>query len=201
MPLLILNLLKQFWLPLTLLAVVFAVLGGIRYYGYSEFKRGYADADRGRIACETSFKIEQANWVAQVQKQQADLEDLAKKKQAVITKQVVVYRDKIKEVEVIKKETDNEIKASITPNDVVIVPVGFTSVYNHAVEGSRIATGDSAGQEVSRSSTGVIGKTQIFDAAEFTQVVKGNVDAYNELAVRFNKLVDVVQEIEKLNER
>jgi hypothetical protein len=197
----ILSLLKQFWLPLTIVLLTFAVLGGIKYYGYSEFKRGFADADRGRIACETSFKIEQANWVAQVQKQQAELEDLAAKKQEVITKQVVVYRDRIKEIEVIKKETDNEIKASITPNDVVIVPVGFTSVYNHAVEGSRIATGDSTGKEVSRYSTGVIGKTQIFDATEFTQVVKGNVDAYNELAVRFNKLVDVVQEIEKLNER
>ena len=81
------------------------------------------------------------------------------------------------------------------------MPVGFTSVYNHAVEGSRIASGDSPRQEVSRSSSGVIGKTQIFDAAEFTQVVKGNVDTYNELAVRYNKLVDVVQEIEKLNER
>jgi len=201
MPLMLLSLLKQFWLPLTILALTFAVLGGIRYYGYTEFKRGFADADRGRIACETSFKIEQASWVAKVQQQQAELADLAKKKQEVITKQVVVYRDRIKEIEVIKKETDNEIKASITPNDVVIVPVGFTSVYNHAVEGSRLATGDSTEKGISRHSSGVIGKTQIFDAAEFTQVVKGNVDAYNELAVRFNKLVDVVQEIEKLNER
>lgn len=201
MPLLILNLLKQFWLPLVLIAVVFSALGALKYYGHTEYKRGYADADRGRIACETSFKIEQASWVAQVQQQQAELAALEQKKQEVITKQVIIYRDKIKEVEVIKKETDNEIKASITPNDVVIVPVGFTSVYNHAVEGSRIASGDSPRQEVSRSSSGVIGKTQIFDAAEFTQVVKGNVDTYNELAVRYNKLVDVVQEIEKLNER
>jgi hypothetical protein len=195
----ILSLLKQFWLPLTILLVILSALGDIKYYGHTEFKRGYADADRGRIACEASFKIEQASWVAQVQKQQADLEDLAKKKQEVITKQVVIYRDRIKEVEVIKKETDNEIKASINRNDVVIVPVGFTSVYNHAVEGSRVATGDSTKQEVSRLSSGVIGKTQIFDAVAFTEVVKGNVDAYNELAVRFNKLVDLVQEIEKLN--
>jgi hypothetical protein len=201
MPMILLSLLKQFWLPLVLIAVVFSALGALKYYGHTEYKRGYADADRGRITCETSFKIEQANWVAQVQQQQTELATLAKKKQEVITKQVVVYRDRIKEVEVAKKETDNEIKATITPNDVVIVPAAFTSVYNHAVEGSNLATGDSTVKDVSRYSTGVIGKTQIFDAVAFTEVVKGNVDAYNELAVRFNKLVDVVQEIEKLNER
>ncbi len=44
MPLMILSLLKQFWLPLTIVLLTFAVLGGIKYYGYSEFKRGFADA-------------------------------------------------------------------------------------------------------------------------------------------------------------
>ena len=200
MPLILIEVVKRFWPFLVALVGVLAVLGMLWSYGNNKYKAGYAAADEGRIACEQSFKIEQANWVAEVQKQQRELAELATKKQEVITKQVVVYRDRIKEVEVIKKETSDEIKASIKPNDVVIVPSAFVSVYNNAVEGSRIATGntDQGRTEDARHSSGTIGQTTIFDATTFTEVIKGNVDAYNELAARYSKLIDLVEEINRL---
>ena len=200
MPLILIEVVKRFWPFLVALVGVLAVLGMLWSYGNNKYKAGYAAADEGRIACEQSFKIEQASWVEEVQKQQRDLEALKQKKQEVITKQVVVYRDRIKEVEVIKKETTDEIKANIKPTDVVIVPSAFVSVYNNAIEGSRIATGntDKGRTEDARHSSGTIGQTTIFDAATFTEVVKGNVDAYNELAARYSKLVDLVEEINRL---
>mgnify|MGYP000886380151 FL=1 len=200
MPLILIEVFRKFWPFLLALVGVAAVLGMLWSYGNNKYKAGYAAGDAGRIACEKSFKIEQANWVAEVQKQQKELAELAAKKQEVITKQVVVYRDRIKEVEVIKKETTDEIKASIKPTDVVIVPSAFVSVYNNAIEGSRVATGstNSPRTENARYSSGTIGQTTIFDATAFTEVVKGNVDAYNELAARYSKLVDLVEEINKL---
>ena len=200
---LLISLVSRFWPFLVALVAVFSVLGALHSYGSNKYKAGFATADAGRIACETSFKIEQASWVAQVQKQAMELEALDKKKQEVITKYVTIYKDKIKEIYINKKETTDEIKATIAPNDVVIVPSAFVSVYNHAVEGSRLATGtaDSPRTEDARYSSGVIGKTTLFDATAFTEVVKGNVDTYNELAVRYNRLVDLVQEIETINAR
>jgi hypothetical protein len=170
-------------------------------YGSNKYKAGFADADKGRIACETSFKIEQASWVATVQKQALELEALNKKKQEVITKTVTVYKTITKEVESNKKETTDEIKATIKPTDVVIVPTAFVSVYNRAIEGSRIATGqaDSTRTEDARSSSGTIGQTTIFDATTFAEVVKGNVDTYNEIAARLDRLQEFVKEIEKMN--
>jgi hypothetical protein len=198
--LLLVNLFKQFWPFLLALLAVASVLGMLYSYGSNKYKAGFAAGDKGRIACEQSFAIEQASWVAQVQKQEKEYQELEKKKQEVITKYVTIYKEKLKEVAVNKKETTDEIKATIRPNDTVIVPTAFVSVYNHAVEGSRIATGDSNKKEVPNSSSGVIGKSAIFDATYFTEVVKGNVDAYNELAVRYTKLIEIVKEIEKLNE-
>ena len=200
-PLLVLNFIKRFWPFLVALVAVFSVLGALHSYGNNKYKEGFAKADAGRLVCEQSFKIEQASWVAAVQKQQKELEALEKKKQEVITKYVTVYKDKIKEIYINKKETTDEIKATITPNDVVIVPSAFVSVYNHAIEGSRLATstGDSPRPEDARYSSGTIGQTTIFDATAFTEVVKGNVDTYNELAARYSKLVDLVKEIESLN--
>jgi len=196
----LLSLVSRFWPFLVALVGVFSVLAMLHSYGSGKYKEGFASGDKGRLACETSFKIEQANWVAEVQKQQKELAELATKKQEVITKQVVVYRDRIKEVEVIKKESSDELKANIKPNDVVIVPSAFVSVYNHAVEGSGVATGsaDQRGSEASRLSTGTIGQTTIFDATAFTEVVKGNVDSYNELAARYTKLVDLIEDLNKL---
>jgi len=197
----LLSLVSRFWPFLVALVGVAAVLGMLYSYGSNKYKAGYAAADQGRIACETSFKIEQASWVATVQKQALELETLNKKKQEVIIKTVTKYKEVIKEVEVNKKETSDEIKASIKPNDVVIVPSAFVSVYNRAIEGSRIATGqaDSTRTEDARSSSGTIGQTTIIDAVAFTEVVKGNVDTYNEIAARLDRLQELVKEIEKAN--
>jgi hypothetical protein len=198
---LLLSLVSRFWPFLVALVGVASVLGMLYSYGNGKYKAGFADADKGRIACETSYKIEHASWVATVQRQALELDALAKRKQEVIVKTVTKYKEVIKEVEVNKKETSDEIKVTIKPNDVVIVPSAFVSVYNRAIEGSRIATGqaDSTRTEDARSSSGTIGQTTIFDATTFAEVVKGNVDTYNEIAARLDRLQELVKEIEKMN--
>ena len=197
----LLSLVSRFWPFLVALVGVASVLGMLHSYGSNKYKEGYAKADAARLVCETSFKIEQASWVETVAKQQREYDALNKKKQEVIIKTVTKYKEVIKEVEVNKKETSDEIKASIKPNDVVIVPSAFVSVYNRAIEGSRIATGqaDSTRTEDARSSSGTIGQTTIIDATTFTEIVKGNVDTYNEIAARLDRLQELVKEIEKAN--
>ena len=195
----VLPLLKQFWMPLALICAVLVAMLGVRYWGYTEYKRGKAEVRVQLEVCQENFTLESKKWFLEVEKQKKDLEELATKKNEVVTQTKVVYKEVVKKLDENKKDTSNEIKANIRPNDIVVVPNAFIGVYNHAVEGSRIATGqgDSTGKEVSRYSSGVIGTSAIFDAITFTEVVKGNVDKYNELANRCSKLQDIVEKMEQ----
>jgi hypothetical protein len=158
---------------------------------------GYKEMQVNYIACRDSFAVEVSRWKTEVTKQQVELEELNKKKQEVVTKTVTVYKDVAKKVETIKKETTNEIKASIRPTDIVTVPTGFIGVYNSAIEGSRVATSNQGKQEVPINPPGVVGKTIVFDATSFTEVMRGNVEVYNEVAARYSALIDLVKGIEK----
>jgi len=195
----LLPLLKQIWMPLALICAVLVAALGVRYWGYTEYKRGRAEVKVELKACQENFTSEVEKWNGIVEKQQKDLEVLASKKNEVITNTKIVYKEVVKKLDENKKDTSNEIKANIRPNDIVVVPNAFIGVYNHAVEGSRIATGtgDSQGKEFSRYSQGTIGTSSIFDAITFTEVVKGNVDKYNELANRCSKLQDIVEKMEQ----
>ena len=184
---------KTFWKPLAIIVVLLSILGGLRYYGYTEYKRGYKEMQVNYLSCKESFTTEVTKWRSEVTKQQQELEDLNAKKQQVITKTVTIYKDVAKKVEVQKKETTNEIKASIRPTDIVTVPLGFIGVYNSTIEGSRIATGNEGKPEASASTPGVVGKTAVFDALTFTEIMRGNVDVYNEVAARYSALIDLVK--------
>lgn len=195
----ILPLLKQFWMPLALICAVLVALLGVRYWGFTEYKRGRAEVKVQLEQCQENFTLESKKWYSEVEKQKKELEELASKKNEVITNTKIIYKEVVKKLDENKKDTSNEIKANIRPNDIVVVPNAFIGVYNHAVEGSRIATsqGDSPREEVSRYSSGVIGTSAIFDAITFTEVIKGNVDKYNELANRCSKLQDIVEKMEQ----
>lgn len=196
------SILTTFWKPIAFGILILSILGGLRYYGYTEYKRGYAEMNVKYVACQESFKTEHSRWQAMVDKQQNDLDVLSKKKQEVITETVTIYKDVIKRVEVQKKETTNAIQANIRPTDIVTVPNGFVGVYNSAVEGSRIASGEpnKGSKEVPPNSSGIVGKTTLFDATYFTEVMKGNIDIYNEVAARCTMLIDLVKNIEKAQE-
>ncbi len=195
----VLPLLKQFWMPLALICAVLVAFLGVRYWGFTEYKRGKAEVRVQLEVCQENFTLEVEKWNRMVEKQKRELEELAKKKNEVIIETKIIYKETTKKLAENKKETSDEIKANIRPNDIVVVPNAFIGVYNHAVEGSRIATGngDSQGKEFSRYSQGIIGTSAIFDAVTFTEVVKGNVDTYNELANRCSKLQDIVEKMEQ----
>lgn len=195
----VLPLLKEFWMPLALICAVLVAFLGVRYWGFTEYKRGKAEVRVQLEVCQENFTLEVEKWNRMVEKQKRELEELAKKKNEVIIETKIIYKETTKKLAENKKETSDEIKANIRPNDIVVVPNAFIGVYNHAVEGSRIATGstDSTGKEVSRYSSGTIGTSSIFDAITFTEVVKGNVDKYNDLANRCSKLQDIVEKMEQ----
>ena len=110
-----------------------------------------------------------------------------------------MFKESKKKVSTIKKETDNEIKATIAADAVVTVPSAFVRVYNHAIEGSRVAQSNSGDVQVPDYSIGTKAATVTFDATYFAEVLKGNVDEYNALATRCNALIDVVEELEAHN--
>jgi hypothetical protein len=193
----ILLLLQQFWKPLAFGIVILSILGGLRYYGYTEYKRGYKEMQVKYQVCQDNFAVESKKWQEEVRKQKESLKAFEEKKTQTIERNWDVFKETKKKVVLNKKETDNEIKATIRPSDVVLTPLAFVSVYNHAVEGSRASLSNKGEAKVSGNSGGVESKGVSFDATYFTQVVKGNVDEYNLLANRCNTLIDIVEELEK----
>jgi hypothetical protein len=148
------------------------------------------------VQCQKDFKTEAEKWNSQVEKQKKDLADLELKKRNTVKRNYDMFKQSSKGVKANKEKTDAAITTSIVPSAVVRVPMGFVWVYNDAVEGSRIATGNQGGSTVPDYSLRPKDETVTFDAPYFTKVMKANVDQYNELAARCTKLIDVVEELE-----
>jgi hypothetical protein len=174
--------------------VMFA--GSIWGYGRVQYNKGYAEMELKYKQCQLEFKTEADKWNAQVEKQKNDLADLELKKKSTVKRNYDMFKQSSKGVKANKEKTDAAITTSIVPSATVRVPMGFVWVYNDAVEGSRIATGQQGGSSVPDYSLRAKGETVTFDAPYFTKVMKENVDQYNELAARCTKLIDVVVELE-----
>jgi hypothetical protein len=173
-----------------------AVLGSVWGYGHVQYKRGYAEMEVKYKQCQLDFKTETDKWNAQVEKQKKDLADLELKKKSTVKRNYDMFKQSSKNLKANKEKTDAAITTSIVPSAVVRVPMGFVWVYNDAVEGSRIATGNQGSSTVPDYSLRAKSETVTFDAPYFTKVMKENVDQYNELAARCTKLIDVVTELE-----
>lgn len=173
-----------------------AVVGSIWGYGRVQYNKGYAEMELKYKQCQLDFKTEVGKWNAQVEKQKNDLKEFELKKKSTVKRNWDVFSGVKQNVKVNKEKTDAAITTSIVPSAVVRVPMGFVWVYNDAVAGSRIATGDQGGASVPDYSLRAKDETVTFDAPYFTKVMKSNVDQYNELAARCTKLIDVVNELE-----
>jgi hypothetical protein len=191
------GLVKTFWKPIAGILAVLAVFGSLKYWGHTKYEEGLAVGEAKYEECNKNFGIQKSLWDKQVEQQKRELVAFEKDKQSIIDSAASKYNQLSRKVATNKQETTNEIKATIQPTDRAIVPYGFVSVYNHAVEGSRIAQGISSQANVPDYSTGVESKVVTFDATYFTTVIKSNVDEYNSLAARCDKLIDVVTDLEK----
>ena len=185
-------------------ALAIAVVSGFAWWRHSLVQQGYDEAEnlyKPKLeACQNSFANEVSKWKAQVETQQRELAAFKAQKDATVNRQFEMFKEGKKKQETNKKVTDNEIKATIHPTDVVTLPLAVVRVYNHAVSSSGVAEGNETEGLFTKDSTGIVSKVVTFDAPTFTEVIKGNVDKYNELAGRCDRLVDIVVELEKLNE-
>ena len=195
----IVDLLLRFWKPLVLAAAVASLVGGVWYWRHQAYLEGYKEAETKYIQCQHDFQQEVKKWEAQVEAQKKELAEAKAAKTEIVKRNFDMFKESKKKVSTIKKETDNEIKATIAADDVVTVPSAFVRVYNHAVEGSRVAQSNGGDVQVPDYSIGTKAATVTFDATYFAEVLKGNVDEYNALATRCNALIDVVEELEAHN--
>lgn len=191
-----LELLRTFWKPFAVALVVAGLVGGVYYWRHQAYLEGYREAEAKYLECQHNFEIESKKWHAEVEKQKKELEAAKTEKKEIVRRNFDMFKESKKKVTEIKKETTNEIKATIASDDVVTVPRAFVVVYNHAVEGSRVAEGNSGEVQVPDYSIGTKATPVTFDATYFAQTVKGNIDTYNELAARCNALIDIVEKLE-----
>jgi hypothetical protein len=182
--------------PALYIAIALGIGVAIWGYGHTQYRKGYQEMEVKYLQCQKDFKQEVDKWNAQVEKQKQDLKEFELKKKDTVKRNWDVFKDTKVKVKVNKEKTDAAITTSIVPSAVVRVPMGFVWVYNDAVEGSRIATGQQGSSSVPDYSLRPKDETVTFDASYFTKVMKGNVDQYNELAARCTKLIDVVTELE-----
>lgn len=191
-----LTLLKANWKPI-LIGVV--ILGGIVYHvGAVKLaeRRGYNQATAEWEVKEQGWKKEVARWEAQVKQLNEEVEASKKAKKEVVQRNFDMFKESKKKNEVKKKEVTSAVKESIKPTDVVTVPLVFVELYNDAVAGTGSPDGSGREARPPADSTRAAGQIATFDAVAFTQVMLSNVLQYNELAVRCDALIDIVNELE-----
>lgn len=192
----IVDILFRFWKPLAVALVVAGLVGGVYYWRHQAYLEGYRAAEVKYLECQHNFQQESRKWQEQVDKQKKELEEAKAAKQEIVKRNFDMFQESKKKVTTIKKETTNEIKATIAADATVSVPLAFVRVYNHAVEGSRPAQGNGGEVQVPDYSIGTKAASVTFDATYFAEVVTGNVNEYNALASRCNALIDVVEMLE-----
>lgn len=188
--------LLRFWKPIALALAVAGLVGGVYYWRHQAYLEGYKAAEVKYLECKHNFEQESRKWQAEVERQKKELEQAKTEKKEIVKRNFDMFKESNKKTTNNRKETTNEIKATIAVDDVVTVPRAFISVYNHAIEGSRVTQGDSGEAQVPDYSIGTKAAPVTFNATYFTETVKGNIDEYNSLATRCNALIDIVEKLE-----
>jgi hypothetical protein len=190
---------NQFRTPILIAVVCLAVWGGTAYWGHTKYKAGYEEAHAEHMLERVAWEKERDKWVAQVKQQQQDLAAAVQAKELLAKKAVQELEAERKKVKVIYKEVDREIKANIRVDDVVRFPCIFGRLYNATIDGSGLTEDDKRSCKDSQSGQETTGKTTTINAAYFTGIVINNLRAYNDLALQTNKLIDLVEDLERLH--
>ena len=196
MPALLLQFLQANW---KLIALSVIILGGIVYHkGAVKLAehRGYQQATAEWEVKEQGWKKEVARWDAQVAQLNKELDEIKLAKKEVIQRNFNMFQESKKKVVNQRKETSDAIPRLLSFSDRVIVPVVVVKLYNDAVEGTG-TTNRSEGQiGQAASPKGASDQITAFEAVAFADVIISNVLQYNELAVRCDALIDIVNELE-----
>lgn len=182
--------------------IVLAILAGGVYSVRSAYKE--RDEYKAKVVLlqqqikqkEEIWGKEVLKWNEQVLRQQQELEDVKKKKDAIIKKERQKFDAIFKQTNAVETKVENEIKANVQLRDgVVSVPSDFVRLYNSAVESSRVAA-EGGEVQLPQDSPGPVGKSVTYDATTFSEVVIGNALACAALTLRHNTLVDIVKGLE-----
>lgn len=190
---------KQFKTPILIGLCIAMAWAGAAYWGHTKYKAGYSEAHAEHMIERANWQREQAKWVAQVEQQKSELAEAVKAKELIVAKAVKDLDEAQKKVKVIYKEVDREVKATIRVSDVVRFPCIFGRLYNATIDGTGITEADKRSCEDPAGGPEAASKTTTLNAAYFAGVVIENTRAYNDLALQTNKLIDVVEELERIH--
>jgi len=189
--------------PIAIVLSILSILAVLWGYGHSRYNAGLEVGHQEAVAAKLELKLAKEQWQGEVKiwqqqvKEQTEALAKAKAEKEEIVKQNL--QNFFKQKTIIDKNRSNreaEIKASIKPTDTITVPGVFERVYNDAVKGSNLIFGDKGDLQVPKDRPSIVGETKTFDALAFTQVVVGNAEEYNRLALRCSKLIDTVVQLE-----
>lgn len=196
------------WIKLGLVIAIIAVIGGAwaRYeyvvHEWHSYQQKYKDEQRSHEEDRKNWEQQVAKWNSEKSQLETALASMKQEKQSAVHREFEMFQVSQKKVIENQKRTDNEIKAASKPDDMVTVPDWFVSVYNDAVEGSGITGEGSRDSKVaSKGRPFTVDQIDTFDATTFAQVLKGNVDKYNQLAIRCDALIDTVKAQEAVDEK
>lgn len=189
--------------PIAIVLGILSTLAALWGYGHSRYNAGLEVGHQEAVAAKLELRLAKEQWQGevkiwqqQVKNQQDALEKIKKEKEEIVKTNLQNF---FKQKTIIDKNRSNrevEIKASIRLTDTITVPSVFERVYNDTVKGSNIAVGDKGNLQVSKDRSGIAGETKTFDALAFTQVIIGNAEEYNRLALQCGKLIDTVVQLE-----
>jgi hypothetical protein len=197
------SILWAFRTPIVIGLSILAMLGVWSWHGHVKYEEGYkvghleyTKLKQEFQAAQDDWKSQEKKWQDQVAAQKAALEQAQKEKQEIVKQNLNEFFKQKKTNDTKRTTRENEIKVSIKPTDVIIVPSIFYWVYNDATKGTGSSQGTSSDVQIPQDRSSLAGETKTFDATAFTQVVIGNVEEYNSLALRCGKLIDVVNQLE-----
>jgi hypothetical protein len=137
-------------------------------------------------------------WNKQVEVQTMEIQRIKKEKDAIAKKNLNAYLAQKKANEKLQEQYEAELAKNIERDAVVVMPSVFRRVYDNAVSRSDVTAPD-GGAKASADRPAPSGATETFDALALTKVLVANVEEYNRLALRCDKLITTVKEMEEIS--
>lgn len=192
--------LLRYWYIIAIAVVVASMWGVYEYRGHevkvltTENVKLKADYKKEHDQHAADIK----EWQAEVARQEKAIAEAAQGKKEVIDTNIAKL---FKQREISTKRVIDNVQAitkNIKPDATITVPSEFRRLFLDTIAAGPQASGETGGDiRVSQDSSGTLGKTETFDALTFTKVIIGNMEQYNDLALKHNTLINIVVDLEK----
>jgi predicted phage tail protein len=146
---------------------------------------------------ENQFAQALKDWNSQVSKRSKELERAKKEKKETVDKHKRELEDIFKEREDTRKELDAAIKKVKDVKQVIVAPAYFRMFYDISAVGGAETSAGPGRIRVPELPPGTLSKTETFDANAVTEVVVAKNLQCREDQARLNKLIDVIEELER----